>query len=113
MCNFHVKRSIVRYEDMHGDATKQLRRVLDFIGLPEIAENTIQEAVKYAHFENMRIMELNDIFQSKRLKPLDKNDPESYKTRLGKVGGYLNYLNQADIAYLNQKLTELSDFYKE
>jgi hypothetical protein len=103
---------LVRYEDLRLDASKELRRVLDFLGLEQINSSTIQEAVDYASFENMRKMEEQGKFQTGMLTPADKSDQSSYKTRRGKIGGYLDYLSPAEIKILNHKIADqLSDIY--
>lgn len=102
----------VRYEDMHADVERELRRVLEFIGL-QVAEETIRAAIDYGRFEHMHKMETNGLLQSTgRLRPKNKDDRESFKTRQGKVGGFVEYLSEADIAYLNEKMrTQLSSYY--
>lgn len=103
---------LVRYEDIHADPCKELRRVIDFLGLPKVEDGIIAEAAQYASFENMRKMEEENAFNIGRLSPADRTDPESYKTRKGKVGGFTDYLNAAEIEYLNRTMAEtLSDFY--
>lgn len=103
---------LVRYEDLHANTQKELRRVLDFIGLEQISNEAIAESIDFASFENMHKMEEEGKFKSYALKPVDKKDRESYKTRKGKVGGFAEYLNQDEINYINQKInTNLSDFY--
>ena len=61
----------------------------------------------------MRQLEANETLQATgRLKAKNKNDQESYKTRRGKVGEFVDYLREADIAYLSKKMrTELSNYY--
>lgn len=95
---------LVRYEDMHEDAARELRRVLEFLGFSRVGDVVVHEAVQFASFENMHKMEAQDALQSNRLRPGDKNDPESYKTRRGKVGGYVDYLSKEDIIYLDQRI---------
>lgn len=103
---------LVRYEDIHDNPHRELGRVLEFLGLSAVDEQTIAEAVQYASFENMRKMELENTFNSQRLAPIDSKDPDSYKTRKGKVGGFRDYLSGAEIAELNRRIQEtLSDFY--
>ena len=103
---------LVRYEDMRADAQHELRRVLDFLGLEQIDAATIQEAVEYASFDNMRKMEEQGKFQTGMLTPADKSDQSSYKTRRGKIGGYHDYLSQTEVDTLNQKIAHrLSDIY--
>ena len=103
---------LVRYEDMHEDAERELRRVLDFLDLQAITDGEIREAVEFAAFDNMRKMEAAEGTGSYKLKPGDRNDAESFKVRKGKVGGYVEYLSADDITFLNRKMAEtLSDFY--
>lgn len=104
---------LVRYEDMHQDAEAQLRRVLEFLNLDHIPSELVREAVQYASFDNMRRLELQNGQRSFRLRPKKLGDPESFKTRKGKVGGYLEYLSDEDVEFVNCKLGELSDFYSE
>jgi len=102
---------LVRYEDLHRDAAGQLERVLAALGrAPPRA--VIDAAVEYARFDNMRALERKNAFQSARLRPADGADPESFKTRKGKVGGYREYLSAGDIDYMEARIRErLSPFY--
>ncbi len=103
---------LVRYEDLQADTERELRRVLDFIGLVNLQDDLIHQAVEFARFENMRRMEESGVLDSFRLRPGDRYDPESFKARRGKVGGYVDYLSPSDIAYLNHKIkTQLSPFF--
>jgi hypothetical protein len=72
--------------------------------LHAISEACIKEAVQFASFDNMRKMEAEGRFQSGVLKPANPADPESYKTRQGKVQGYLDYLSDEDLQYLNDEM---------
>jgi hypothetical protein len=95
---------LVRYEDMKADPQRELRRVLDFLGLQAIPQKLVSEAVAYASFENMRRMEVDGKFQHGMLKPGDRSNQESFKTRKGKVKGYIDYLSSAEIQALNDKM---------
>jgi hypothetical protein len=103
---------LVRYEDMHADAQRELGRVLDFLGLEEIDQNTINQAVEFSSFKRMRRMESEGKFQTGILNPADEMDKESYKTRKGVVGGFEEYLTTSQIDALNAKMrSTLSDFF--
>ena len=103
---------LVRYEDLKTNTCGELRRVLDFLGLPSVPEEIITDAVKYASFDNMRRMETDGKFQSGILNPADKADIETFKTRKGKVRGYLDYLSKEEITNLNQRLQDqLSNYF--
>jgi hypothetical protein len=103
---------LMRYEDLKRDPAGELRRVLDFLGLQSIDDVAIQEAVSFASFENMRKMEKDGNFQSGVLKPAERSDEDSYKTRKGRVGGYTDYLTDDEIRRLNEKMQDdLSAFF--
>jgi hypothetical protein len=103
---------LLRYEDMQADPVGQLRRVLDFIGLPQITDAEVKEAVEYASFQNMRKIEAGEEVKSFKLKAGDVNDPNSFKVRRGKVGGYRDELRPEQIAQLERKMAAgLSAFY--
>ncbi|TIP61683.1 MAG: hypothetical protein E5X55_36270 [Mesorhizobium sp.] len=45
------------------------------------------------------------------MQPRDPDDPESFKVRKGKVGGYLDYLSTDDVAFCDDVLARL-DYWK-
>lgn len=87
----HIDRSlVVRYEDLRVDTARELDRVLRFIGTPGDAK-AVQDAVDYASFERMRARESAGAETSGaggRLTAADRDNPDSFKTRRAKVGGY-------------------------
>lgn len=102
---------LIRYEDLRADPQKELRRVIDFLGLSMITDETLSQSIDYASFDNMRKMEREGQFSSGILNPASPTDQESYKTRKGKIGGYVDYLSESDIENLNRKMLELNQFY--
>lgn len=52
-------------------------------------------------------MEREDTLRNKKLRPKKVGDPESYKVRKGKIGGFVDYLSAEDIEYCNQMLTTM------
>ena len=105
--NFHL----VRYEDMHADAAEVFRKVLDFTGHAEIAEDCFQAAMNQASFNSMKKLEASGGSGHKCLQPADASDPESYKVRRGIVGGYRDYLSSEDVDYLNREIRRLDPAY--
>jgi len=95
---------VVRYEDLRRDTERELVRLLAFIGVSDASEATVREAVRFASFESMREMESAGSLESGRLRPRDPNDPESFKTRRGKVGGFVDYLNPDEIADVERRI---------
>ena len=60
----------------------------------------------------MKNMEQDNVLNNARLKPPEDGDPEGFKIRRGKVGGYVDYLSKDDIEYIDQYLdANLDDFY--
>jgi hypothetical protein len=98
---------LLRYEDMQTDPAGELRRVLDFSGLSQITDAEVKEAVEYASFHNMRKIEAGEEVKSFKLKAGDVNDPNSYKVRRGKVGGYRDELTPAQIERLEAKMAAM------
>lgn len=103
---------LVRYEDLRINPHGELRKILDFLGLKTINDETVANAVAYTSFENMRLLEKNGEFNSSILKPANMKDEESYKTRKGEVKGFVKYLSDKEIEMLNRKMqSNLSSFY--
>ena len=97
---------IVRYEDLRRDTAGQLGRVLEFMGQQPTAQE-LADCVAYASVENMRKLEEKSAFwlAGSRMRPRDKANPESFKVRRAKVGGYRDYFDEPQIAELDT-LTE-------
>jgi hypothetical protein len=103
---------LMRYEDMHENPKRELNRLLKFLDVPNVSDDLVSEAVELASFNNMRKMEVENALDSRHLKPADKRDETSYKTRRGKIGGFVDYFNQAEIAYMDEQISKnLSSFY--
>ena len=90
----------ITYEDLHRDTAGTLAQVLAFIGT-SVPRATIDAAVDYCRFENLRRAEAEDRFGTSLLRPARADDPEAFKVRKGKVGNYGEYLDAADIAYID------------
>ncbi len=99
---------LVRYEDLHADTVGELENIFSFIDYP-VPPSAISQAVEFAQIENLRKLSANNLTKVHRLAPADKDNPESYKIRKGKVGGYVDYLNDDDIAYINLEMTRRAE----
>jgi len=97
---------LLRYEDLQADTTARLRDLLQFMGVREVDEEILARAIAFASFENMRRLEESGAFDE-RLRPAAAADPESYKVRRGKIGGYVDYLSADDIAFLEAEIARL------
>ena len=98
---------IVRYEDLRSDTEGSLKRVVEFIGTPG-TEEEIRKAVEFASIDNMRKMEQKRTFwlSGSRMVPKDRKNPNSYKVRKAKVGGYRDYFDDEQIRTMNEQLGE-------
>lgn len=99
--NRHVPErfEVVRYEDMVRDSAAELRRMLKVIGVEEIEEEVIGRVVESCSFENLKRAEREGKIDHPKMRPGDPNDPESFKVRRGKIGGYRDYLSEEDQEY--------------
>jgi len=103
---------LVRYEDLQRDTAGELRRILEFVGVADLPESLLREAVTFASFDNMRRMEESDAAGSGRLRPGDPTDPESFKTRKGRIGAFADYLSPEEVRWLDGRIArELSPWY--
>jgi hypothetical protein len=100
---------LVRYEDLKADAAGQLHRILRFAGVDPVIDAHVREAVRFASFENMRAMEAGNALNRGRLRARDPKDQESFKTRKGKVGGYVDYMSPAEIDWMEHRIAETLD----
>ncbi len=98
---------VVRYEDLKADPAKHLARVLAYLGTPATREE-IDEAVRFAAFENMRSLEARAAFgrADRRITPGDPANPQSFKVRRGKVGGYRD-------CFTDEQVREIDDLVAE
>ena len=98
---------VVRYEDMRADPQSALRDVLAFLGTPGTDEQ-IAEAVAYAAYDNMKQLEQKGTFRLSgwRLRPGDRANPQSYKVRRAKVGGWRDYFDEEQVAAIDRLLAE-------
>lgn len=94
---------VVRYEDMRADPAGELRRIAEFMGTAGI-DSQIEEAVRYASFENMRKLEEKSTFwlSGGRMTARDKKNTGSFKTRRGKVGGWRDYFTDDEAAEITR-----------
>lgn len=99
---------LVSYEDLHYQPHETLEAILEFFTGKKFEREILEFAVDFAAFENMRKMEAGQHFvASDRLRAADVNDPQSYKTREGKIGSYEKYLSPADVEFMNERISAM------
>ena len=99
--HFHL----LRYEDLRARPAEQLRKLLDFMQVAA-EEKHVAAAVEYSSYENMKKMESQQQFRlaGGRMMPRDKDNPDSYKVRRAKVGGYRDYFSDQEVASIDDQL---------
>ena len=101
---------IVRYEDMRSNTADVLEKVVSFLGTPG-NDKEVAEAVRFASVENMRNMETKRTFwlSGSRMLAKDRSNPDSFKVRKAKVGGYRDYFSAEQIAAMQALVRERLD----
>lgn len=97
----------VRYETLRANPREGFQPVLHLLGEKTISEDAFAHALDFSAFGNMKKLESAGAFESKILRAGDMRDPESFKVRRGKVGGFADYLNAEDQEYAAMALAQL------
>jgi hypothetical protein len=103
---------VVRYEDMRVQPEASLKRMVEFMGTPG-SDEEIHEAVAFASYENMKQLEEKKVFwlSGRRLVPADRRNPNSYKVRRAKVGGYRDDFDDRQVAEIDALVRNLAPLY--
>ncbi len=99
---------VVRYEDLRARPEERLFSICQFLGAPFTKEE-IGEAVEFTAFENLKELERKNFFKNRRLTPKNLDDPDSFKVRRGKVGGYTDYFDEEQIAAMETLVRDRLD----
>ena len=95
---------MVRYEDMRENPGAVLGRILDFTGTPATM-GQIADAVEFAAYDNHKKKEQATRFSPLRggwrLVPGNRDNPDSFKVRRAKVGGYRDYFTDQELARID------------
>jgi len=95
------------YEEARKDPRASLVSVLGLLGIHEPDPDLVSASVEFASFDSMKQMERDDRFGRKLLRPGDPADPESFKVRRGRVGGFSDYLCDQDVALVARAMSRL------
>jgi hypothetical protein len=85
---------VVRYEDLRAEPRTTLQRIGALMG-ETFSDFELDEAVAFGAFDNLKKLERQGFFRQGGLSLRDPKDPESFKVRRAKVGGYKDYLTGA------------------
>jgi hypothetical protein len=95
------------YEEARKDPRASLRSVLAHLGIEPVDDELLDSSVEFASFDNMKAMESENRFDRKLLRPADPSDPESFKVRRGRVGGWVDYLSEEDARLVERAASRL------
>lgn len=94
--------TIVRYEDLLGEnAEVTLGKLAAAIGL-EVAPEEIADALAFASLANLRRLEQDGYFKSRRLRRSKRGDDQSGKVRKGKSGSYRDELTAESVLRIDE-----------
>lgn len=99
--------TLFRYEDLRGDTEKVFSDLLTFVGFSPVDPSAVRYGIEFSRFENMKKMEASGEFATEFLQARNPSDPDSYKVRRGKVGGFRDYFSPADLAFADAKMKKL------
>ncbi len=101
---------LLRYEDLRATPKEKLTELLEFMQV-DASEANIDAAVEYSSYENMKKMESQSTFRlaGGRMMPRDKDNPDSYKVRRAKVGGYRDYFTDEEVERIDAQLAATLD----
>ncbi len=91
----------ITYEAISAQPVDVLRMIITFVGSGRCNQD-LARVVANNTFDNMRRREAAG--DGRSLTRRDVDNPESYKMRRGKVGGYVDYLSASDISFCQKIL---------
>jgi hypothetical protein len=105
---------VLRYEALHADTQRELGRAVAFVRGDPGPEAALREAVAAGRFDNMHAIEVSGRgarLYGDVLEPGDPADPDSYKTREGRVGAWRKHFTRTDAAFADNLLGGC-DYYR-
>jgi len=91
---------LLRYEDLRGNPGQEIARIRSFMGAP-FTDTEIADAVAFTDFDALKTKERENYYGNTRLQARNTDDPDSFKVRRGKVGGYRDYFEGEQLALID------------
>jgi hypothetical protein len=95
----------VRYEELRAEPGPTLRRIVEHMG-DRCSDEELAEAVRFGGFDHLRSLERQGFFRQGGLKRRDPANPETFKVRRAKVGGFRDDFAPAQVAELEALMAE-------
>ena len=90
----------VRYEDLRTKPEFELARINTLLG-EDFSDQEIADAVAWASVDNLRKMESEGKFRQGGMTLRNPDDPNSFKVRRAKIGGYRDYFSGDELDELD------------
>ena len=90
---------LTRYEDLRAQPVPTLQRIMQLMG-EDFSADEISAAVEWGSFDNLQKLETSGTFSQGGMKLVNAGDPSTFKVRRGKVGGYREDFDVAQVAEL-------------
>jgi hypothetical protein len=104
----HERWLLLRYEDLRSVPVPQLQRLATFLE-EDFTDEQFGQAVEFAAFERLKEKESSNFFDNKRLQARNPENPDSFKVRRGKVGGYRDYFSSDEIDWIDRRVDQTLD----
>jgi len=98
---------LLRYESLREAPATGFHDLIHWLGEEPLDEKAFASALRFSDFEQMQKLERVGGFDSKILRAGDRQDPESFKVRRGKIGGFEDYLSPNDQAFATAAMRRL------
>jgi hypothetical protein len=98
---------LLRYETLRHLPAPGFRALLHVLREKPVHEEAFARALEFSDFRHMKKLEGAGAFDSKILRAGDARDPESFKVRRGKIGGFEDYLSPNDQEYAAEAMEAL------
>jgi len=107
----HPNTLVIRYEDLRSEPSETLRVVMATVG-ETFSDEELKEAVDFGSFDHLRSLESQGHFKQGGLTLRNTEDPNSFKVRRAKVGGYVEDFSPEEVAVLDELVAKhLSPFF--
>jgi hypothetical protein len=104
---------IVRYEDLHLKGMDTLRKINDFLGFDEASNSLLRSVISASNFEKMKEYERENQSGNAQLSSGKNVSLKEAKVRKGKIGGFIEELENRTIIEVNDFIREnLNPYYK-
>ncbi|WP_461637524.1 sulfotransferase domain-containing protein [Labilibaculum euxinus] len=94
---------VLTYEMLHDETFNIVKSALEFFDMT-VDSGKLAKAIDLSSFDNMQKVEIDKGIAGHTYKA---DQPEARRVRKGIVGGYLDYLDSDDIAYIRNRTEEL------